>query len=491
MIEEKPLPWQEILETVFRRRRILLAAVAAGALAGLFANWLRPPLFTASAQLQLTAQAVPGPRVDAMPATQIQAEMALLKSPALVRSVLLAVRDDAEVEAPPSSTATRARALAGDLLRNPLERLDGMPPERTLDLQVQELVNRIVVESVGRSNVVLVSLTDENPAWAARFVNDLLAHHVERIATLNEQSGARSFYRRQLDILGQRWQAAREALSEFRERHGTSLLAGDESQLRQVVARLEADRVAADTQVLELRRRVEFLSEEITRHPKIIEAEARVVSNEVVQGLEARILELEMRRSELLSRYTPTSTAIRDLDAQIEAANALLATKEQETTERMTAVNPSYQALEVDLVQTRASLTSAQARAAALASQIVSYREKLGHLEGSAAELERLENEVATARESYQTYQRREEEARLSSAYDESGNVNMFITQPAEVPVAPIGSNELGILLAGGVAGLLSGLALAFVKDWLDPTVKSSVQARRLSRLPVVAEIPF
>lgn len=491
MIEERPLPWQEILEIVFRRYRVILLGVTAGVLAGFFVNWLRPPLYTAGAQVQLTAQAVPGPRVDAMPATQIQAEMALLQSPTLVRSVLEAYRQDAQVETPPSSAFVRARALVVDLLRNPLGRLEGIPPERTLELEVQSLVDRIATEPVERSNVVRVSFTGEDPQWAARFVNDLLAHHIERIARLNEQSGARSFYRRQLEILGQRWQEASNALTAFRERQGASLLAGDETQMRQVLANLEAERVRAETQVLELRRRVEFLAEEIQRHPKTIEAESRVTENQVVQDLKRRILELEMERGERLSRYTPTSTMVRELDAQIEAANALLATKEQETTERMTAANPSYQALEVDLVQTRASLTSAQARAAALASQTASYREKLSRLEGSAAELERLENEVAAAREAYQTYQRREEEARLSSAYDESGNVNMFIAQPAEAPVTPVDSNEVGILLAAVAAGLLLGLALAFARDWLDPRVKSSVQAQRLSRLPVIAEIPY
>ena len=37
---------------------------------------------------------------------------------------------------------------------------------------------------------------------------------------------------------------------------------------------------------------------------------------------------------------------------------------------------------------------------------------------------------------------------------------------------------------------LILGILFAFLRDWIDPTVKGSYQAARLTGLPVISEIP-
>ena len=88
MIEDRPIAWQELLETCFRRWRLVLFGLVAGLLAGTLQVWLAAPIYRAQARIILTAEAVPGPREEAMPDRQIRAELAFLRSPALIRSVL-------------------------------------------------------------------------------------------------------------------------------------------------------------------------------------------------------------------------------------------------------------------------------------------------------------------------------------------------------------------------------------------------------------------
>lgn len=488
-MEERPLPWLELLEAVFRRRRIVLSCTLAGLLAGVLIAWLTPPVYMAEARILLTAQPVSGPRVDAMSARQVAAELALLRSPALIRRVL----EDLRAEQGPEQDAPlldRVRTAGSGFL--PFRREATAESDADLlERQALLLADQIGAAPIEGSNVVRVSYLSNDAEWSARFVNSLLNHHVERIANLGEQTGARSFFGSQRALLGERWREAREALSAFREEHGASLLSGDDNQLRILVSGLEAERVRTETELLELDARVGFLAEEITRYPETIAAESRVTENESVRSLKARIVELEIERSDLLSRYTQTSTLVREKDRQIEQAKALLATTEANTlSETMTAPNPAHQNLEVDLVQSRAQLTSARARLEALNAQIGGYRRQLSELEKAAAELERLENEVENARQSHQTYLRREEEARFSNALDESGIVNVSVVEAAEVPAAPEPSKTRFRLLAGALAGLLAGIALALLRDWIDPTLKGSSQAQRLSGVPVISEIP-
>lgn len=492
MIEDKPIPWQELLEVVFRRRWLILVTLVffvAGA-----TGWtlLIAPRYRAEARILLTEQAVSGPREEAMSDRQVKAELAHLQSHALVRKVLETYAEKGEPLAPEPHRAERLE----ESLRERLSGILGSTEEPTAAERISERVSAVAehmeAEAISGTNVIAVAYTGFEPEWSAHFVNDLLDHHINRIVEFNERTRDGGMSRKQRNLLAERWDEARAALQTFRRDHGASLLAGDESHLRRVLSDLEANRVAAQTNVLELRAKVDFLSQAIQEHPDIIEAEARFTEDESVRLLRSRILEMEIERSELLSRYRPTSKRVEDIERRIEEAKVLLSTKQGETlSETMTAVNPARQALVIDLVQSRAQVIAAEARVQALDTQVGEYRTKLARLENAGAELERLINEVESARDSYQAYLQKAEEARSSAYLDEEGIVNLSIFESAIVPVEPEPDKKSLILLGGFFAGLVVGLGLAFLRDWMDPTVKSSAQAFRLSGVPVIAEIPL
>ncbi len=491
MIEDKPIPWQELFETFFRRWRLVLFGLVAGLLVGMSQVWLAPPVYRAQARIILTAEPVPGPREEAMPDRQIRAELAFLRSPALIRGVLEEHASEGDGFEPQNGPWSNLKRSVTQFFEGRYSQLHDVPRPSPRDRMVRAIAKRIEAEPVQSSNLVEVAFASSNPERAARFVNDLLEHHIRRIASLKEQPSTRDFIQGQLIKLSERWQEAQDALTEFREQNEDILLAGDENQLRAVLSRLESERVAAETQVLEFRARVNFLADEITRHPETIATESRVTENESVSFLNSRILELEIERSELLSRYTATSTPVQDLDRQIEEANRLLASKEGETlAETMTAVNPSYQTLAVDLVQSRAQLTSAETRVMALSTQSRSYREKLSQLERAAAEFQRLKNGVENSREAYQASARLQEEARYSSALGESRIVNVSLVDRAEVPQNPERSRAMLKIMVAALAGLLAAAGAAFIKDWMDPSVKSGAQAARIAGVQVIAELP-
>lgn len=493
MLEEKSIPWRELIEIAFRRRRILAYGLLAGLALGAVWAFSRAPVYRARATLQLTAQApLSSSRAEPLGDKELEAELTLLKSAGLLRTVLEEFPAPEARDASELGIADRTRSLLGSAVKAPLRLLRGASAAPALDRQIQALAERLDVQRVGRSNVIEVGLISENPSWAAQFINQLVENHLERIAELGGRLGASSFFEKQADLLAKQWKRASEDLRVFKEEHGASLGEGDAAELRQILSNLEAERVATETQQLELQAKIDYLGREIEIYPQTIESESRVVAeSESVKFLKSRLLELEFQRSELLSRFTPTSTLVRDIDRQIQEAERLLAAKEGETLEETTrAVNPSYQALEVDKLQTEAALIAARARLQALNSQIETYKVKVGRLEGLSSELERLQSEVDNAWEAHQAYLKQMETARLESALDQSGIVNVSIVEPAEVPLSPLPSGNLLRIALGAALGLLLGAAIAFARDWLDPTLKSSTQIQRATGLRVVAEIP-
>ncbi len=533
MIEEKPIAWREMLETIFRRRWLIAAVTVVGMFAaGVFAA-LTPKQYRATARILLTAQALSGPRQTAMSDRQVQAEISLLTSRSLTRSLIeeyrakgkplepvrFPIKDgmraistvisgiigsqaEAQIQAPaPGVPVTGVPVGRGQAQPDTAAKAAGAsppsastsasPPSAPLPTGGRLLWGKLRAASIKHTNVIAISYTGYDQRWSARFVNDLLKHHISKIVELNEKASAGSFFQEQRNLLAVRWQETREALSSFQRDQGASLLAGDDQYLRSVLSRFEASLAETETKRLELTAMSRFLKEEIALMPEKITTESRITENEAVGYLHSLILELEIERSEALSRYRPTSVRVRVLDQQIEQANKLLETKQTETlSEYMTEENPVRRDLKVQQLQIETEQRGTAAKELALHDQIDAYRDRLHLLERLGTELERLTDDVTNAKQAYQVYSKKEEEARLSSSLDHSGIVNVSIIEPAEAPKGAVPSKAKLFLILGCAIGFVLGLILAFVKDWLDPVLKSSAQAYRLSHIPIIAEIP-
>ncbi|MEM7586079.1 MAG: Wzz/FepE/Etk N-terminal domain-containing protein [Acidobacteriota bacterium] len=495
MMEEKPIPWRELIETIFRQRGLILKSTALGVLGALMLALLMPKEYKARARILLTAQALSGPRQAAMTDRQVNAEISLLTSRALTRSVLedyLKTGRSLEPVTAPISLAKRTvknsiKALLPE--RESSEAVEIDPIEARLSGRL--LQGTLEARAITATNVIQLSYTGHTPEWGAGFLNDLLKAHVARIAQLNENTAAGTFFHEQRNLLAVRWQEAREAFSQFQNEQDASLLAGDETYLREVLSHFESSFAEAETERLELLAMVKFLKSEIQLLPEKITSESLVTENEGVKYLSARILELEIERSELIARYKPSSARIRSLDQQIAEGKRLLENKETETLAQVTTiVNPARQQLELQLVETETQLRGTTAKVQALTAQIQDYRDKLKWLEGLGTEMERLQDDVKNAKEAYQVYSQKEEEARFSSSLDESGIVNVSIIEAAEIPKRAQPSKARMFVILGLLAGMMLGFVLAFLRDWLDPSIKSSAQAYRLSGIPIIAEIP-
>ncbi len=491
MIEEKPLPWQEMLEIFFRRWRTIAITGVIGLVVAAAIAFATPKKYQAKAKILLTEQAVSGPREEGGSESQIKAELNHLKSSALVRAVLEFYQETGQSLRPEPPAIER---FTGGLKRKVYGLLKGGGADEAainIDLRVAELLPKIEPRSIADTNVIEIAHEGTDPEWTARFVNDLLDQHIKRIAKFNEEARASNFYLEQRNLLYVRWKEAQDTLTEFRKKYGAYLLAGDEDHLRRVLSALETNKVETGTQVLEHQAKVDYLNQQLEALPEQIAAEQRFTEDEGVKFLKSHILDLEMKRSELLSRYTPTSVRVTELDRQIEESKQLLLAKKDERQEEiLTTPNPAFQTLKVDRVQTMAKLVSADARLAALDSQIAEYRDKLNTLENLATELQRLKNDVKNKEDAHQRYLQKEEEARLSSSLDESGIVNLSVFERAEVPISPKPSKASLLIAAGAIGGLVLGAVLGILRDFIDPTVKSSAQAFRLSSAPILAEVP-
>jgi len=368
-------------------------------------------------------------------------------------------------------------------------RIHDLPPVSGFEYWVDGVAKNLSISPIGRSSLIEVTYDDPHPAWAAELVNSLVSHHVERHIRMNQQSGAQQFYEQQRELLADKLRQAEAALHDFYDHEGVDSVSDNLSSLHKRVAGIESSLAETEAKLAESNAKADFLSRATNVLPKGGSAGAAPSRSAGGELVRTRILELELQRSQLLAQYAPTSMKMADIDRQLAEAKRLL--EEQSQSGAPVVGDAGQLTLELELTKTKAQAAAVQARGQTLHAQLDGYRAQLEHLEGIASEQERLEQEVSSAKQSLLTYLKKEEEARFSNALDESRIVNVRVVDRAIVPETPEPSKRTMTILLGAVMSLAAGLGLAFARDRLDPSVKNGAEARRVSGLPILAEIPY
>ena len=445
--------------------------------------YLSPPLYQAfatvivrtnRARIAVSPDAQNTMTVERVDDQQVNSEVALMSSESLVREMLEPRR--AEVER--RSSGSGAVSAVFSILSMPFElpgqvyrSLHGIPEPNAFDTWVRDVSSGISVQPIPRSNLIQVSYVGTDPRETAGFLNAFVAKYLERNAKLGQQAEAREFYEEQSRLLADRARNAEQALTVFYANQGPDVAPEQREAVHRRLAETEDNLLKSETELAERTAKVAFLAREIQNHPKRITADAGGARGDGGALIKPRILELTMQRTELLSKYAPTSAKIQDIDRQIAEAKRLLQTEKQLITDTTTVANPTYQGIEARLAEAKSDQAAADGRVEKLRAQRAQQRARIAKLD-----------ELASTQE-------KGEAARFSSALDDSNILNVSVAEPAEVPTTPMNSKKALTPLLGGLFGLLLGMVAALWRDWLDPTVKGSADARRLTGLPVLGEV--
>ncbi|MBI5289205.1 MAG: polysaccharide biosynthesis tyrosine autokinase [Chloroflexi bacterium] len=115
----------------------------------------------------------------------------------------------------------------------------------------------------------------------------------------------------------------------------------------------------------------------------------------------------------------------------------------------------------------------------------------LGNLQttgASESDITTQEQVVEAARNSYETLLTESENAALRQG--EAARA-FIVIEAAEAPGTPVSPRWMFNLAAGLLAGLAAGVALSLVLEYIDPTLRGVRDLESVTRLPVLASIPF
>ena len=344
---------------------------------------------------------------------------------------------------------------------------DARSDAEALALAVKRLRERLTVSPVRRTWLIDVKYRAEDPQLTRNVLDTMLRVYLEKHLALHRPSGTYQFFAEQADGARREWDAARERLAEFSQRtHVVSAVQERDGVVQQLI-QFDALRAQAEAARAEAARRLSVVSSELSRVPEQHMAQVRTTdSSLLIQDARARVATLEMRRTELLQKFTPAYRGVVEIDGQLREARAALAeARSAPVREETMADNPTRQWLDTEATRVKAEHEAAQARVQSLTAAVGRYQSRAETLDRREAEEQSLIKAVVASEEKYRLYAQKQEEARISDELDRTRIANVAVAEAPSVAFKPEQTPSLAMLpLLLGISLLLS-FALAFVVD--------------------------
>ena len=488
------LSLRDAIAPVFRQRRVaawLFCGIFAGAL---LAGLLAPRKYEAEMKILVNRERVdpvvtPDPAVPVAAEPQpvvteedINSEVELIKSQDLLEQV---VEASGLANAKESSWA-RAMERVSDFLHGAKP-----SPATRLARDVQRLENNLIIDPLKKTTLIRVAYSSRDPQRAARVLQTLATLYQEKHAAVHRPPGTFQFFDQEAQRYRDELAAAESHLIEFDNQKNVIDAAAQKQLVLQQLSQFESELQLAQAESSAMARRAAAIrQEEVSTPLRQTSGETTLDNAPLLAQLEGTLLGLELKRSEMLSRYSPEYAPVKELEQQIADARsaveqALQSPLRQVTTDR----SPAQDWMATELAKAETDRAQMQAETAAKARVVANYEAEAHRLDQQGAVQQSLLRNAKTAEDSYLLYVRKREDARISDALDSRRIVNVSIAEAATVPAYST-LHLAWILLGGFFAAGAIGIGGACAVDRLDPRFRTPEELGRYLDTRVLAAIP-
>ena len=485
---------RDLVSAMFRQRRLVLLSFLGILLGTIFYVLIRPQQYVAQIKILLNRERVepvvttdpsatqrPGPGITEQ---ELNSELELLKSRDLLEKVVVACKLD---EPSQENWLVGIKHRVGGLFAHrPQSR------EQRIARAVFGLESQLVYDPLERSNLIKVTYTSTDAALSARVLNKLADFYIEKHLEVHRPHGAFDFFQRETQRYRKELRLAQERLASY----GGGVDGADIQIERDVTLNnlgafeMSLQKTRAD--IAATKKRIYNLESKVSGPmPQMLTTEVRTAGGQPSDHLQSALLDLELKRTELLGLFQPDYPPLKQVERQIAAAKSAITNSEKNSlVEKTTSIDPAFEWSHSELTKAKNELAGLEARAAALTRTVHSYR-------GQVREIDRLGfvrqdqlREVKLAEQNYLTYFQKQEAARISNALDRDRIVNVTVAEAATIPYLPSGPSGMTLFLLGFVAASASSLLLGFAADRLDPSFHEPGEVEACLDIPVIAALP-
>jgi uncharacterized protein involved in exopolysaccharide biosynthesis len=356
---------------------------------------------------------------------------------------------------------------------------------------VRRLAGHLSVEPVRKTALIAVTYASSDPIQAEKVLQCLASAYLEKHRQLRRPSGEANFFEQQVSESGSALVDAEAQLAGFASSHRVVSAALQRDLELQKFSEADAAQKQLRIGIADAEQRLRVLQQQLASLPERTVAQVRTADNPLLlQTMKQKLLELELRRTELLTKFASSYRLVQEVEAQISDTQAhIIAEQLRPVKDETTEKDPNFEWAKSELMKTEVEITGLRARAAAADAVLAEYGESASRLGGDSIKQEHLLRNLKAAEDKYLLYAGKREEARIGDALDRQGILNVAVAQEPTVPALPAHSVWKFVVL-GLIAACVGGIGSGFAADYLSPSFRTPDEVVRYLHSPVLASLP-
>ncbi len=451
-MDQRQLFLRDVLTVLFKRKVFIVlfaVLVIAGVLVG---NTIWPPTYESSAKLQMLRG-----RETLQPATPLtdSASTPLISmTKEDVNSEIEMILSDDVLREVVETMNLQARPGPVGQLRDGIVRILTMStPQGATSRSVGILRSALAVKQVKDSYTMELFCRWPDPAMAQQILQTVIAKYMDKHnEVFSTPAAADEVFTNKTQQFRDEWSAAQQALKTFRE---TNNVYGLEEERDLILDQYTKAKKLA-IQLEQLGTVTEGATPNVSTDEAIMSTLGRETESTVITELRLRVLELMLRRNEIVQSKGPNHPDTIAINNQVDQA-----------LERL------KNAIDIATEST--------------AQQIAQLEDRLKHLNSVIDEHDALVEEAKIKQDAYVFFAERVQEARVNAVLSEEGINNIAVVSEPNLPASPIRPRKLFNLLLGLIGGIVGGIALAFFFDYLDHGLKTPEDVEHYLGVPPLA----
>jgi len=327
-------------------------------------------------------------------------------------------------------------------------------------------LGRLNVRRVPNSLLLEVKFESADPSLAARVVNTHLQNYIEHnfLTRYEATTRASKWLSTQLEELKISVEKAEDARIAYERQNQIWTVDDKQDITTQKLSDLNKELTEAQTD--RMRKQASY---EMARAGNV-DAMPEVRDNKVIQDLAARRAQLSAEYSESRAQFGPQYPKVQRLQAQIQDVEKSI---QREKAAVVGQIESEYHGARQRELLLQEALEKQKAEANALAERLVQYN--------------MLKRDAEASKQLYDGLLQKLKEAGISAGLRSS---NIRMVDQALVPSYPSRPQKARNILLAFLVGLVGGVGLAFLREYMDNTVKTPDDVEHLTRLPSLAVVP-
>jgi uncharacterized protein involved in exopolysaccharide biosynthesis len=476
---------RDVAVPLFRRRRLLIVTFVSVLAVILLAALLLGPSYASHMEILVNRE-----RLDPLVSTEATTQLITTENPVTPEEI------NSEVELLSSRDVLEQVVLANGLEKPRGFSLVGvLTPWQTKEDRVARAVKRLAkqldIDNVKNSNLIEIAYKSPDPQLSYSVLKSLGDLYLAKHVAVHRPSGSYEFFAEETQKYQGELENAERKLRNFGQQNDVAAPDQQTLDLSTKVAdsvglaHLAEQAIAADKE------RIADDQKQMTATPQRSATLLTSAANDkLIDDLNTALLAAQTKRTQLALKYDPNYPLVREADKEIADDKAAAAAAEQkryvsETTDR----DPTYEFLREDVAKSEADLAAQSATLAATKRSVQSIRAEMVSLDQLSLTRQDLQRDAKAAETNYLLYLSKREQERTSNALDVTRISNVAIAVPPAIPVLPVFSWPMIVLIGlSSAAGLSVGAA--YTVDYLDSSFHTPAQVIEILGIPIVAALP-